>query len=33
MVLGEAKQRMIESVRNHAGADNVLTRCLFEHSV
>jgi hypothetical protein len=33
MVLGEAKQRMIESVRNHAGANNVLTRYLFEHGV
>jgi hypothetical protein len=33
MVIGEAKQRMSESVREHAGANNVLTRYLFERSV
>ena len=33
MVLGGAKQRMIESVKAHAGATNVLKRYLVEHGV
>ena len=33
MVLGEAKKRMIESVKAHAGATNVLSRYLVEHGV
>ncbi len=31
MVLGTAKQRMVENIRTHAGANNALTRYLFEH--
>ncbi len=33
MVLGGAKQRMIGSLRTHAGANNALTRYLFEQGV
>jgi hypothetical protein len=33
MVLGDAKKRMIESVKAHAGATNILSRYLVEHGV